>query len=75
MTNLQVLNPTDNSVCITFVLTFTQQLNLQVLNLTDNSDMYDPPYDIVTERKLKGIKVYLRALHMAPMLQSLVLQV
>ena len=58
--------------CLPYVM--CQMTTLQVLNLTDNSDMYDPPYDIVTEQKLKGIMKYLRAMHMAPMLKSLVLQ-
>lgn len=51
-----------------------QMTNLQVLNLMDNSDMHDPPYEIVVEMKLRGIMKYLRAMHMAPMLKSLVLQ-
>lgn len=41
--------------------------------MPDNTDLYDPPYEIVVDKRLPGIMKYLRAMHMAPMLKSLVL--
>jgi hypothetical protein len=73
MHQLKELHLERNGVCcLPYVM--CQMTNLQVLNLTDNSDMHDPPYEIVVEMKLRGIMKYLRAMHMAPMLKSLVLQ-
>jgi len=59
-------------MCLPYVM--CQMTNLDVLDLADNSDLHDPPYDLVIEMRLRGIMKYLRAMHMAPMLKSLVLQ-
>ena len=57
--------------CLPYVM--CQMTNLKVLNLTDNNELHDPPYEIFTEMKLTGIMSYLRAMHMAPLLKSLIL--
>jgi len=72
MSVLQELHLERNGlVCLPYSM--CQMTQLRVLNLTDNSDMYDPPYEIVLDKRLPGIMKYLRAMHMAPMLKSLVL--